>query len=102
VDAAIVTEPTSLRVCLAHKDLWIEVETTGRAAHGSNSSKYRRQHALGRFLAELDQLERELRADRDTRWSVRPSLHAAMIQGGSGQVLMPRVATTDRTSHRAR
>jgi len=35
-DGAIVTEPTALNVCLAHKGyLWIEVETHGRAAHGS-------------------------------------------------------------------
>src|SRR5882724_4633757 len=36
VDGAIVTEPTALEICLAHKGyLWIEVAVTGRAAHGS-------------------------------------------------------------------
>ena len=36
VDGAIVTEPTALDVCLAHKGyLWIEVQVAGRAAHGS-------------------------------------------------------------------
>ena len=36
IDGAIVTEPTALEVCLAHKGyLWIEVEVAGRAAHGS-------------------------------------------------------------------
>jgi acetylornithine deacetylase len=35
-DAAIVTEPTAVQICLAHKGyLWIEVETKGKAAHGS-------------------------------------------------------------------
>ena len=35
-DAAIVTEPTELRLCLAHKGFaWLEVETRGVAAHGS-------------------------------------------------------------------
>ena len=35
-DAAIVAEPTELRVVVAHKGfVWMEVETTGRAAHGS-------------------------------------------------------------------
>ena len=35
-DGAIVTEPTALEVCLAHKGyLWIEVQIAGRAAHGS-------------------------------------------------------------------
>jgi acetylornithine deacetylase len=36
VDAAIVTEPTNMELCLAHKGyVWIEVETIGKAAHGS-------------------------------------------------------------------
>src|SRR5712692_10153071 len=35
-DAAIVTEPTELNICTAHKGFfWYEVETTGIAAHGS-------------------------------------------------------------------
>src|SRR5207302_2348742 len=35
-DGAIVTEPTALETCLAHKGyLWIQVEVAGRAAHGS-------------------------------------------------------------------
>ena len=36
IDGAIVTEPTSLRVCRAHKGyVWLEVAVEGRAAHGS-------------------------------------------------------------------
>ena len=36
IDGAIVTEPSALGVCLAHKGYcWIEVRTEGRAAHGS-------------------------------------------------------------------
>ena len=35
-DGAIVTEPTALDICLAHKGFaWIEVTTHGTAAHGS-------------------------------------------------------------------
>ncbi|TFH66932.1 MAG: hypothetical protein E4G90_01000 [Gemmatimonadales bacterium] len=35
-NAAIVTEPTALDICLAHKGyLWLRVDTLGRAAHGS-------------------------------------------------------------------
>ncbi|MFQ5927129.1 MAG: M20/M25/M40 family metallo-hydrolase, partial [Terriglobia bacterium] len=34
VDGAVVTEPTELEICLAHTGfLWLEVKTTGRAAH---------------------------------------------------------------------
>ena len=35
-DAAVVTEPTDLHVAVAHKGFeWVEIETEGRAAHGS-------------------------------------------------------------------
>src|SRR5260370_14407065 len=35
-DGAIVTRPTARQACLAHKGyMWIQVEVTGRAAHGS-------------------------------------------------------------------
>ena len=62
-DGAIVTEPTALDVCLAHKGyLWIEVETQGRAAHGSRFQEgIDANMRMGRFLAALEKLERELR-----------------------------------------
>jgi acetylornithine deacetylase len=86
VDAAIVTEPTSLRVCLAHKGyMWIEVETTGRAVHGSKFEQgVDANMRMGRFLGELDKLERDLRGRPGHALVGPPSLHAAMIAGGSG------------------
>src|SRR5881409_259313 len=37
-DFGLVTEPTELRLCLAHKGfVWLEVETKGVAAHGSRA-----------------------------------------------------------------
>jgi len=85
-DAAIVTEPTALNVCLAHKGyLWIEVETEGRAAHGSRFQEgIDANMRMGRFLAELDTLERELRGRPPHALVGPPSLHAAMIAGGAG------------------
>jgi len=85
-DAAIVTEPTELALCLAHKGfLWLEVETFGRAAHGSRFDEgIDANMRMGRFLAELDKLEHELRARPPHPLVGPPSLHAAMIQGGSG------------------
>jgi len=85
-DAAIVTEPTALQICLAHKGyLWIEVETKGRAAHGSRFEQgIDANMRMGRFLAELDKLERDLRARPPHPWVGPPSLHAATIQGGEG------------------
>jgi acetylornithine deacetylase len=85
-DAAIVTEPTALKVCLAHKGyLWIEVETEGRAAHGSRFQEgIDANIRMGRFLAELDKIERELRGRPAHALVGPPSLHAAMIAGGTG------------------
>ncbi len=86
VDAAVVTEPTALRVCLAHKGyLWIEVTVDGRAAHGSKFDQgIDANMRMGRFLAGLDQLEQELRARPGHALVGPPSLHAAMLEGGSG------------------
>jgi acetylornithine deacetylase len=86
VDGAIVTEPTALEVCLAHKGyLWIEVKITGRAAHGSKFDLgIDANMKMGQFLARLSVLERELRARRPHPLVGPPSLHAAMLSGGTG------------------
>jgi len=85
-DGAIVTEPTAVRICLAHKGyLWIEIETTGRAAHGSRFEQgIDANMRMGRFLAELEKLECDLRTRTPHPLVGPPSLHAAMIQGGDG------------------
>ncbi len=86
VDAAIVTEPTNLAICLAHKGyVWIEVETTGRAAHGSRFTEgIDANLRMGRFLARLEDLERSLRTGPSHPLVGPPSLHAALLHGGSG------------------
>jgi acetylornithine deacetylase len=86
VDGAIVTEPTALDVCLAHKGyLWIEVEITGRAAHGSKFDLgIDANMKMGAFLHELAMLERELRERPPHPLVGPPSLHAAILSGGSG------------------
>jgi acetylornithine deacetylase len=86
VDGAIVTEPTGLHVCLAHKGyLWIEVVVLGRAAHGSKFDLgIDANMKMGAFLHELAILERDLRARPPHPLVGPPSLHAAMLAGGSG------------------
>ena len=86
VDAAIVTEPTALEVCLAHKGyLWIRVDVAGRAAHGSKFELgIDANMKMGRFLSELSVLERELRARPPHPLVGPPSLHAALLSGGTG------------------
>jgi acetylornithine deacetylase len=85
-DAAIVTEPTAVQICLAHKGyLWIEVEIKGRAAHGSRFREgVDANMRMGRFLAQLDKLEQDLRARTPHPLVGPPSLHAAMLHGGDG------------------
>jgi acetylornithine deacetylase len=85
-DAAIVTESTELQLCLAHKGFcWMEVEVEGRAAHGSRFEEgIDANMAMGRFLGRLDSLERELRNRTPHVLVGPPSLHAAVILGGTG------------------
>lgn len=84
-DAAIVTEPTELDLCLAHKGfIWIEVETEGRAAHGSRFDLgIDANLRMGRFLGRLEELERELRARPGHPLVGPPSLHAGTLRGGT-------------------
>jgi acetylornithine deacetylase len=86
LDAAVVTEPTAVQICLAHKGyLWIEVETKGRAAHGSRFKEgVDANIRMGRFLSQLDKLEQDLRARKPHPLVGPPSLHAAMLHGGDG------------------
>jgi acetylornithine deacetylase len=86
VDAAIVTEPTALDLCLAHKGfIWFEITTRGRAAHGSRFDLgIDANMHMGRVLADLDVLEQDLRARTPHPLVGPPSLHASMIAGGTG------------------
>ena len=86
VDGAIVTEPTQLQVCLAHKGYtWMRVTTRGRAAHGSRFEEgVDANMHMGRVLRELDRLERDLRSGSRHPLVGPPSLHAALLKGGSG------------------
>ncbi len=84
-DAAIVTEPTDMHLCRAHRGfIWYEVETLGRAAHGSRYAEgIDANMRMGRFLAELEKLEQELLTREGHELTGSPSLHAALIQGGT-------------------
>ncbi len=84
-DAAIVTEPTDLQLCRAHRGfIWYDVETFGRAAHGSRFGEgIDANMRMGRFLAQLDKLEQELIQREPHPLAGPPSLHAARLEGGS-------------------
>jgi acetylornithine deacetylase len=90
-DAAIVAEPTEMSIAVAHRGfIGFEIETAGRAAHGS-----RYQEGvdailhMGRFLAELDGLEQELRACSPHPLVGPPSLHTSVIRGGTEMSTYP-------------
>ncbi len=83
-DAAIVTEPTDLHVGVGHKGFaWLEVETRGRAAHGSRPRDGRDAILrMGRVLGRLEALDRELQARAPHPIMETGSLHASIISGG--------------------
>jgi acetylornithine deacetylase len=84
-DMAIVTEATELDVCVAHKGFcWLEVETVGRAAHGSRFDEgIDANLRMGRFLGRLEELEQELRRRPPHPLVGPPSLHAGVLRGGT-------------------
>ena len=86
VDGAIVTEPTSERVCLAHKGFaWIEVVTQGRAAHGSRPELgIDANLRMGRVLGGLEALQQSLAGGEAHPLLGPASLHAAILEGGTG------------------
>ncbi len=83
-DAAIVTEPTDLRVAIGHRGFaWIEIVTKGRAAHGSRPEDGRDAIArMGRVLVALEALDRQLRSRSPMGVQGVASLHASLISGG--------------------
>lgn len=90
-DAAIVTEPTRLSIMPAHRGfVWVRVDVHGRAAHGSrwDIGVDAIRHA-GLLLAELDALDAEMLTARSHRLLGRPSLHASLIEGGTGMSTYP-------------
>ena len=83
-DAAIVIEPTDLRLTIAHKGYaWFEIVTHGRAAHGSLPSEGRDAiRMMGRVLNILDALDRKLASLAPHPLLGHGSLHASVIRGG--------------------
>jgi acetylornithine deacetylase len=83
-DAAIVAEPTELRVCIAHKGfVGFEIEVRGRAAHGSRPDLGIDAIArMGHVLVRLEALDAELRAGPGHPLVGTGSLHASLIEGG--------------------
>lgn len=90
-DEAIITEPTRLAICPAHRGFaWFDVELRGKAAHGSryDVGVDAIMHAA-LLLAELDRLEHTREAGPMHPLLGRGSLHASKIKGGVGMSTYP-------------
>src|SRR5262249_37456663 len=83
-DAAIVGEPTDMKIAVGHKGFeWVEITTNGVAAHGSRPADGRDAiMRMGRVLSHLEQLGRELQARDPHPIHGTASLHASIIGGG--------------------
>jgi len=94
-DAAVVTEPTRLAICPAHRGfVWVEFRFRGRVAHGSRYDigvDAIRHAAL--VLAELDEFEHGTLVKHEHPLLGRGSLHASTIEGGAGWTSYPEHCT---------
>ena len=83
-DGAVVTEPTDLAVATGHQGFeWVEVETRGRAAHGSRPAEGRDAILrMGRVLARLEAINAGLMTGPGHPLLGTASLHASTIGGG--------------------
>jgi acetylornithine deacetylase len=83
-DAAIVVEPTELRVAVAHRGfVGFELETSGVAAHGSRPDLGVDAIAkMGPILVALAELDDRLQAGSRHPLVGPGSLHASLIEGG--------------------
>jgi acetylornithine deacetylase len=84
--ACIVTEPSEGRLVLAHKGfVWVEIETQGRAAHGSRWEEgVSAVGRMGRIVAALEAFDSDVLRARTHPLLGPASLHCAMIDGGEG------------------
>jgi acetylornithine deacetylase len=83
-DSAIVTEPTDLNVCIAHRGFGIyEVKTQGKIAHGGcHQEGIDANTKMGLFLVELEKLAKKLPDEKFHPLCGHASLHVPLIHGG--------------------
>ncbi len=90
-DVAVVTEPTRLAICPAHRGfVWLEFTFTGRAAHGSRYDLGidAIRHAAV-VLTALENFQDFVLPTRTHPLLGRASLHASTIAGGVGWSTYP-------------
>src|SRR5437867_6628161 len=90
-DLAIVGEPTRLQVVTAHKgDLWLQLETRGKAAHGSRPDLGRNAvHEMARIVDLLETTYAALLRKRRHALLGNPTVSVGVIAGGSQPNIVP-------------
>jgi acetylornithine deacetylase/succinyl-diaminopimelate desuccinylase-like protein len=90
-DLAIVGEPTRLRVVTAHKgDLWLQLETRGKAAHGSRPELGRNAvHEMARIVDLLETTYAAALRRRQHPLLGHPTVSVGAIAGGSQPNIVP-------------
>lgn len=94
-DAAVVGEPTDLKIAVGHKGFsWVQLIVHGRAAHGSRPTEGRDAILrMGRVLGRLEALDREIQCRKAHPIHGTGSLHASFIDGGREWSTYPDVCT---------
>jgi acetylornithine deacetylase len=89
-DAAIVGEPTNMKIGIVHNGIVrVEVETRGKAAHGSVPEKgVDAITEMAKFVLGLEELKKEY-ANRSHELVGVPKLHTSLIEGGTEWNIVP-------------
>ena len=96
-DAAVITEPTRLALCAAHRGfVWLRLDFRGRAAHGSryDIGVDAITHAA-LVIAELDRFQADSLHQRTHPLLGRGSLHMSLVSGGTGLSTYPDLCTLE-------
>ncbi len=88
-DGAIVTEPTELKVCTAHKGFGLfEFTTQGRAAHGGLPEEgIDANMHMAAVMQELSLMSDQLKQTKAHPLLGRPSIHIPVIKGGTAHFM---------------
>ena len=90
-DLAIVGEPTRLKVVTAHKgDVWLYLETQGKAAHGARPELGRNAiHAMSRVVSLLETTYADRLRERRHPLLGHPTINVGTIVGGKQPNIVP-------------
>jgi acetylornithine deacetylase/succinyl-diaminopimelate desuccinylase family protein len=90
-DEAIVLEPTELNIVHAHKGTyWFEVETRGRAAHGSSPEMgLNAVKGMMEVIARIDAQTEAARAARRHKTLGQPTVNFGVVHGGTSTNVVP-------------